>query len=114
MSFESLLNKTCNILKRTVAQDATSFQEIETWSIAYSNVKCRLDEAKGKELAAEGSILARTEHILFIKQNLKLFPEQHRIQIGNDQFNILLVKNAGGHDHHVELFLEIYTPEETG
>ena len=106
MSFEGLLNNTCTILKRTVTQDATSRQRVETWIPVYAGVRCRLDEAKGGEFAAESSILAKSDHVLFMKYAYAIQPGEHRIKIGTKQYNVLLVKNAGGQFHHYELFLE--------
>ena len=106
MSFNGLLNRTCKIQKVTKTEDPDSGELNDAWTTIYNNVKCRLDEAKGKEFASPNSILALADHVLFLNYGYVLKAGEHQIVIGADSYNILLVKNAGGEFHHLELMLQ--------
>ena len=105
MSYNNLLNTTCTIQSLTKSHDEDSGQETESWADSATNVKCRIDQAKGGEVRAATSIYEKATHILFIK-NRTISEETNRIVIGSETFNILLVADASGHGHHLELLLE--------
>jgi SPP1 family predicted phage head-tail adaptor len=105
MSFQKLLNKTCTIKSRTVAQNATSGEQVETFAVKYSNVRCRLDEAAGGEFRGSTRIVDKATHMLFIPFNYSVV-ETDEVVIANNNYNVLLVRDAGGHGHHKELMLE--------
>ena len=107
MGFEDLLNEKCNILKLTGSQDSTSGEDVKTWSPIYVGVSCRLDQASGSEISGSVEVYSKATHILFLSDKYNLNSKENRVKIGNDEYNILLVKNAGGHNHHIELVLEI-------
>jgi SPP1 family predicted phage head-tail adaptor len=105
MSFQNLLNKTCTIKARTVAQHATSGEQVETFAVKYSNVRCRLDEAAGGEYRGATRIVDKATHVLFINFNYNVI-DTDAVVVGTETYNVLLVKDAGGHGHHKELMLE--------
>jgi head-tail adaptor len=107
MSFKGLLNTTCTIQEITETQDSGTGQKEKTWSNIKNGVKCRLDQASGKEFAAPNSIMAKASHILFLDSKYNLKEKNHRIIIKSTTYNILLVSDGGGHGHHLELLLEI-------
>ena len=106
MSFNGLLNNKCKIEKRTVTEDSTG-QRNESWTDEHINVKCRLDGASGTEFASNSNVLSRATHILFMDKKYTISTSQNRIYVDNNEYNILLVRNAGGHNHHYELVLEL-------
>jgi len=107
MSYTGLLNKFCSIQELTKTQDSETGQMIDSWAVKYNNVKCRLDQPTGTEIAAQGSILSQATHVLFIGINYTLTAGENRIVFDGKNYNILLIKNASGHDHHLEILLRI-------
>lgn len=107
MSFQGLLNTSCNIQKIINAQDSTTGELEKTWANIYTGVKCRLDQASGQEFASPNSILARATHILFMDKKYTLKEGTYRIVTGGNNYNILLVSDGGGHGHHLELTLQL-------
>ena len=105
MSYNSLLNTTCTIQSLTKSYDDDSGQETESWANSATSVQCRLDQAKGGEVRGATAIYEKATHILFIKTQT-ISEETNRIVIGSETFNILLVADASGHGHHLELLLE--------
>lgn len=105
MSFEGLLNKTCNIQALTETQNSTSGQKVKAWANLHTGVKCRLDQNTGSEFSAPDSIKSKATHILFLKIH-NLTAKASRINIGVNNYNILSVQDGGGHGHHLELLLE--------
>jgi head-tail adaptor len=106
MSFDSLLNTTCEVQKRTLAQDATG-QPIETWVMQSTGVRCRLNPISGGEKQGSNQLLGSATHTLFVKTNILPDTGEYRVLIDSVTYNVLLNKNAGGHNHHFEFLLEI-------
>ena len=107
MSYEYLLNTTCTIEVKSVTQNSTTRQPVETWSTYASAVKCRLDESRGGEIRLPDNTYIKASHTLFLLYRTDLNALNHRIVVGSDTFNILLVRQAGGTVHHTEVELEI-------
>ncbi|MBA4406973.1 hypothetical protein C0389_06840 [bacterium] len=107
MSFEGLLNKVCNIQKRTKTQDTNTGEIIESWANVYSGVACRLDESRGTEYIGQDTRLSRADHVLFLKKGYTLTTGEYRVIIDTTSYNILSIRDAGGQGHHIELELEI-------
>lgn len=108
MSFEGLLNTTCTIQTLTESQDADTGQDIKTWTDTEINVKCRLDNAEGEELMSDTGEVVKASHTLFLDNPVyvTLNEKNNRIVVAGNSYNILLVKDAGGHGHHTELLLQ--------
>ena len=106
MSFSGLLNKKCTIEVLTKTQNATTRQVVETWGVAYSNVKCRLDGAEGKEFLGANKQINVATHILFIDNKYKLSIYKNRVKVEGITYNILQLTDGGGQGHHLELYLE--------
>jgi SPP1 family predicted phage head-tail adaptor len=107
MSFNGLLNTTCTIQTLTETQDADTGQDIKTWTDTEINVKCRLDNAEGDEIMSDTGEVVKASHTLFLNNPtyINLDEKSNRIVIEGISYNILLVKDAGGHGHHTELLL---------
>nr|BDD45342.1 hypothetical protein 18 [Elusimicrobiota bacterium] len=108
MSFNGLLNIRCNIQEKIRAQSPDTGQIEEVWADVAMNIRCRLDEATGQEFKTKTSQYVKATHVLFIKETggINLIESKHKIVIDGNSYNILLVKNAGGHNHHKEVLLE--------
>lgn len=110
MSLDSFLNLTCTIEVKAETQDAAG-QKIISWTTAVANVKCRIDAAGGGEIIIPTAVFENTTHILFLRNptTITLAIGTHRISLGGEYYNILLVKKLYGFSDldHLELLLEI-------
>ena len=106
--FDDLLNTMCTIQIATTAQNANSYQMIKTWTTHASSVACRLEQASGGVRVSGNDILSKTSHILFLDYRTDIDWSDKRIVVGSNTFNILLVSDAGGEGHHLELSLKGY------
>ena len=106
MSFDNLLNLTCNIQRQSKTQSATTGEMVINYATVYTGIKCRLDEASGGVMFSNNQKLQRATHTLFLHYG-KTIKETDKIVIGSSSYIVLLIKNAGGHNHHNELILEI-------
>lgn len=105
MSFQGLLNTTCTIQTKTVTNNATSNQAIESWASTYTLVKCRLDQNTGRVNYTQNAIYSKATHIMFMEYRT-LSEKTHRIVCGGNNYTILAVINAGGVNRHLEVLLE--------
>jgi hypothetical protein len=106
MSFLGLLNNACTIQTLTETQSATG-KIVQACANTTTDVKCRLDTAKGEEIQTNTGKVAKATHTLFIAHATGLLNEKNnRIVCGGITFDILLVADAGGHTHHYELLLQ--------
>jgi head-tail adaptor len=101
-----LLNTTCTIQTNTPTQDSTYGHQSDSWANSATNVPCRLDGAMGGEQRFSNDIRDKVTHVLFLEYRTDITWDNSRIVIGSDTYNILLVTNAGGESHHLELALE--------
>lgn len=102
--FDGLMNNKCDIYKMTEAQ-TTGGQIGKTWNRIASTVKCRLDMKRGIEVNTGGGRMVKASHILYMRWRT-LNEKEHRIKIGQVNYNILLVSSGGGTQNHIEILLE--------
>lgn len=110
MSFQSLLNLSCNIEINSSTQDAAG-QMIYTWITLSSNIPCRLDPAEDGLQTTMRAIYERVTHILFMEIptiSPALNTQDHRIDINGEKYSILLISKVYGYSngHHLEILLE--------
>lgn len=109
MSFDSLLNTTCTIQSRTIAQD-TAGQEIETWADAVTSVACRLDPLGQERKEVPAVIWQEATNKLFLRNpsSVTLSVKTHRIVVGGISYEILWIPkyNNSTEVHHIELLLQ--------
>jgi head-tail adaptor len=106
MSYSGLLNITCTVQELTEAQSATG-KISQVWTDLITGVKCRLDTAYGRETLTTTGKFAVATHKLFIEYSTGLLDEKtNRIKIGTNYFDILMVADGGGQNHHFELLLQ--------
>jgi hypothetical protein len=108
MSFQGLLNTSCIIQTLTETQDPDTGQDIKVWVNTEIDVKCRLDNAEGDEIMSDTGEVVKASHTLFLNNPtyINLNEKNNRIVVSGNNYNILLVKDAGGHGHHTELLLQ--------
>jgi len=108
MSFNGLLNSICSIQIKTKTQD-TAGQMVETWATVYSNIKCRLDTASGGVKSIPQIIYEKATHILFMNiiKGFSFDTGKYRVVIGNKNYEVILVANAGGNFSHWQIALTI-------
>jgi head-tail adaptor len=106
MSYSGLLNITCIVQELTESQSATG-KITQAWADSVTGVKCRIDTAYGRETLTTTGKFAVATHKLFIEYSAGLLDEKtNRIKIGTNIFDILMVADAGGQNHHFELLLQ--------
>ena len=107
MSFNGLLNKTCNFQKKTLTENASG-QEVESWTTIFTNIKCRLDTAHGGKTSISQLEYEKVTHVLFIRiiSGFNLTTGDYRVVIDNKNYEIILIADAGGHNHHLQLGLQ--------
>lgn len=109
MSFDGLLNQRCNIEKNTPTQD-TSGQEVESWGIIASQVKCRFEPKGGGRVVGPQAIYEKASHVLYMRarSGLTLKTDIHRIDVAGEKYTILSVSVIPGKSYtsHFELLLE--------
>lgn len=110
MSFDALLNKTCNIQTLSETQ-LPSGQKQATWTTTISGAKCRIDAFGGQEQITASMVYEKATHIMFIRNpsTITLDVGQHRVISDSITYNILLVKRMYGYSpvSHLEVLLEI-------
>jgi len=110
MSFESLLNRRCNIEVATRTQDADSGQMLDTWGVLLPGVACRLNIKSGGKIVGPEAIYEKVSHILFMRRpfGIDLNTKSHRIDIDGEKYSILLVNDVYGQRNisHLELYLK--------
>lgn len=112
MSFDSLLNLTCDIELNTPAQNANTGQFEPSWADAETGIPCRLDPKAGGVTDVPEYIFDKTTHILFMRvPATTILVDRHRIEVGTSKYNILLVKKLYGPklQDHLEILLELVT-----
>ena len=107
MSFAGLLNASGLIQVATKVVDTTTNEITKTWTTHASGVRCRLDEAKGQEIRMANNVYVKATHILFMEYRTDINEHDYRIVVGGRTYNILLIKDASGMAHHLEILLEI-------
>jgi hypothetical protein len=109
MSFKGMLNAFCTIRKVAETQSPLSGQINDAWQDVAVNVRCRLDEASGQEIKTETGKYVKATHVLFIENatgGIDINEKEYEIVISENSYNILLIKDAGGHGHHKEILLQ--------
>ncbi|MCK9583188.1 MAG: head-tail adaptor protein [Endomicrobiales bacterium] len=105
----SLLRHTVTFRKRTKNQSSTSGQPNYIWSDFQVGVRCRIDEASGREYPSTSGKYVKADHILFVNKSSLQFAineKDYRAVISSFEYNILLIADAGGAGQHYEIALE--------
>jgi len=102
MSFQSLMNTTCDRQTVAVAQDAVGGQ-VETWTTAASEIPCRirvLTERERMLLGREGVV---GTHRIYTQGGAIAWSEHDRVILGGGTYDISAVNNVDEMDHHMQL-----------
>jgi len=105
LTFANLLNTTCSIKTVTQSRDA-AYGVTKTEAVRYTGVPCRLDGASGGEYRGDNRITSKATHKLFMRTGYNVNVKDV-VVCGGKSYEVLLVIDAGGHGHHVELALEL-------
>ncbi len=112
MSFNSLLNLTCDIQEYSETQDSAG-QMIKSWSDVATNIPCRIDAMGGGLIEEPEVIYEAATHLLFCNDisGVSLSVHNHRVVVGSDTYKIIRVEKVYGYSnlHHLEVYLEIVT-----
>lgn len=109
MSFDGLLNNTCNIEVATRTQDAGG-QMAKSWANLSTGIKCRLSGSGGGESRNEAFAYYKATHMLFIREiaGVTLNTSSHRVDVGGTKYKILHINivDSMALTNHIELMLE--------
>lgn len=107
MSYDSLLRITCTIEVNTRSQNATTGEWTDSWANHATLVRCRRDMASGGEVRVPNDIRSKVTHVFYFHYRTDLDEFDYRIDVGGTKYNIIRISNAGGQDHHTEIFAEL-------
>ena len=79
-------------------------EPVVAWATVIESEPCRLMKKAGYE-TIDGKLVVVANYMLFVK--FQTITEKDRVVIGSDTYEVRLVYNASGSDHHLELGLEI-------
>jgi head-tail adaptor len=102
--FDGLMNNLCSLWVEAETQ-STGGEVSKTWTLVASGIRCRLDMKRGMEVNTGGGRMVKASHILYMRWRT-MDERKHRVKIGNDNYNILLVSSGGGTKNHLEILLE--------
>jgi len=109
MSFDSLLNLTCNVQELTESQDGAG-QMVKSWANIATGLACRLDTASGGLSTIPEVQYEAATHVLFMREisGTTISTKTHRIVVGSDAYTILRVHHTYGYSdlNHLEIELE--------
>ena len=109
MSFDSMLNKRCNIEQKTITQDSYGQQQ-DTWNVVIAGAACRIDERGGGLIEAPEEVFESARHVLFMRPpvSVTLTTEAHRIVLEGTRYKIVLIGDYYQETpmHHLEILLE--------
>jgi len=87
-----LLNSTCSILTKTTVSSSKSGQINETWTVAYTAIRCKLDINKQERYISNTTEYEKGTHILMVnKFPVSLNTKDHRIQVEGNEYKIITV-----------------------
>ena len=106
MSYTSLLIDTCTVQRFSEGAPDSYGNPILTWADELTDIACRLESAKGRELKVGAEIVV-ADYKLFVGS--VDITEQDRIVIGSNTYEILLVEDYsnGLASHHKQLWTRI-------
>ena len=110
MSFDALLNKTCTLQTNTPTQDSAG-QRIESWADTLPGIACRIDPKGGGKVSVPDAVYEASTHVLFLRKPAAptIITKDHRIVIGTDNYEIILVSElyADVSISHLEIWLRL-------
>ena len=109
MSFESLLNKTCDIYSDATSGVDSFNQPVSAPVLVHQDWPCRLDSkrmstATGEQITPGELTIA--EFILYLPIDTTI-NEGYSVVISSKTYDVLLVVDAGGAGHHLEVDLRL-------
>lgn len=105
MSIQALFNKTCTIKKKTQTQTGSG-QMIPTWTVFRSNIRCCHNTLKGDERIIAGKEQVEATHKIYMTYRSDLNDEgDFQIIVDGRTYDILLIGDASGRKHHLEIYL---------
>lgn len=92
MSFDSLLNKRCDIQKKTRGYD-TYGQPQDTWPVVAPAVNCRIDERGGGLVEVETEVYEAGRYVMFMRKpaGIDLDTDNYRIVLEGIIYKIIKV-----------------------
>jgi len=111
MSFDSLLNRTGSLLHFAGAGTDDYGQPVKVWSTV-ETLALRIQPATGRKTEWDRLGIVAT-HEAFCRKPTVSLTVKDRITCEGTTFDVQYVKNAAGHEHHLELALRRVDQEDT-
>ena len=102
MSFAAQLIETCDIERLTATGTSDYGHKTGTWGSLAADVACLMQVRNGREVRV-GDQAVISNHVLFLA--VQDVTERDRVLHGGVLYDVLLVRNPGGQNHHLELDL---------
>lgn len=110
MSYESLLNDTCNIIAKGITQDPNTGAEVKNIVIAASDVPCRYEDGgENLQVGARLRVGIIKPRVWILPQVFEILKHEHIIEVRGAKYNIVSVIDLGGAKRYIELTLELTT-----
>lgn len=107
MSFKSLLNKTCDIEVLSFESCLITGQKIESWSVLFTAVPCRLRSRAVSERKYSDPEYQKSTHALYIPCR-KFAKKTLRIVLEGEVYSVVGHIDMGGKDKYLCLYIERY------
>jgi hypothetical protein len=109
VGFRQLLTQTCTIRRFTASGGTDGYgAPAGTWGDLATDVPCLKQPLSGKAAGIElavGREARITDFVLFLEVQDVTAADQ--IALDGETYGIIVVRDAGGQGHHLELFLEL-------
>jgi len=103
--FTGLLNKSCTIQRPSSSGVGAGGRDITTFAELSTGNACRLNPGTGQEYIIDRQTVV-AEFVLFLNGDVDI-TEKDQVIIGSKTYEVLLVKDAAGHSHHLECDLKL-------
>ena len=107
MSFVSLLNDTCTIYERVLAQNQTNGEQVEQLVAVASDVKCAFQHGGGNiDRNARLTTGSNSDKVFLLPQPFEIKKHTHIIEVRGVRFEVSEVHDLGGRKRFLRLSLE--------
>ncbi|MBT3393055.1 MAG: head-tail adaptor protein [Elusimicrobiaceae bacterium] len=107
MSFESLLNTTCDIQEKTETQDAQTGEMVASWANVFTDLDCRIVDKNFVDSKTSSSLYQKSTHMLYMEYK-DIMPTTHRFVIDSENYKIYGISDMGSSAKYLCIYLAKY------
>ncbi len=107
MSFQALLNSTCDIEEKTETQNAQTGEMVATWASLHTDVECRIVDKNFINSKTNSSLYQKSTHMLYMEYKT-IDCLTHRVLIDDIPYKIYGVSDMGSSEKYLCLYLAKY------